>query len=262
MNKKLFLLVGEAIFFILLLMVVSIKTQASVMDGPNLGKYIYEEHEVLTQGQYSKVNDINDQLQTGKTPQRLYIVILDNDPEKPDGSDNMYKYLGIKSDDYYASNILQKWQDQDEKQSGDYGRASDDDFRDNMLVLYRNQGRIGFVGNSQNYITDYKLWKITFGKMHGIKSNNQIDSFMNISNSLVKPILYSVNVENASSSQWRDVEGEFIAGIIIAGVIFAILFLLLLFASNPAGADYSPDSYDNGFYDGSTFSNYQNNDRK
>lgn len=256
MSKKLYMLVGEIMFFFLLIIVTNVSVHASVMDGPNVGEYIYEQHEILTQDQYSKINDINNQLQTGNKRQRLYVVILDNDPQKPDASDRMYQYLGIKYNDEYAAKILQKWCGNQEY---------DDRSGDSMLVLYRNQGRIGFIpsGDSSIYLTDYKFWKLTFGKMNGVKTNTvdtQIDTLISISDKLVRPMLYSVNEKHASSSNWRIVNGEFIAGLIISGAIIFILILFIALGYNPAGADYTPDSYDNGFYDGYSYSNSQNDD--
>ncbi|WP_125591262.1 hypothetical protein [Companilactobacillus jidongensis] len=266
MSKQRYVLIGELIFFFLLLMVTNVRVQASVMDGPNVGQYIYEQHEVLTQEQYSKINDINDQLQSGKKYQRLYVVVLDKNPDVSDDSSYMTRYTGAIQSDEYAAGILKSWEEKSAKQSGNDDQAIDDAYKDNMLILYYDQGKIGFVPsvNAGMYMTDYKLWKITFGQMGGIKSNainRQADSLINISNKLVRPILYSVNVKDANSSQWRDVNGEFIAGIIIFAAIIFVLLLLFYLGLNPAGADYVPDSYDNGFFDGNNFSNYQNNDK-
>ncbi|WP_334328855.1 hypothetical protein [Companilactobacillus sp. HBUAS59699] len=252
MIKRACLMIGELIFFFLILLVTTNQVDGSFKDGPNLGRYIYEEHQVVTQKQYDEINEINDRLQTGKKIQNLYVAILDDDPTKPDDSDKIYKYLGIKFYDEDAESILKEWPDYNEN-------------KDNLIILYHNQGRVGFVPSelSQFYITDYKFWKITLGKMNGIRSggiDTQIDGLVNISNLLVRPILYSVNVKDAKSSKWWDVKSEFFGELMFFGFAIFILSMLIYFIINSAGADYAPDNYDNGFYDGYSYSNYQNHD--
>lgn len=252
MIKRTCLVVGELFFFFLLLIVTTNQVDASFKDGPNLGRYIYEQHEVVTQKQYYEINEINDRLQTGKKPQKLYVAILDNDPLKSDFGDKMYKYLGIKFYDDDAQAVLKEWPDYNE-------------YEDNLIILYHNQGRLGFVPatSSKLYVTDYKFWKITLGKMNGVRNggvDTQIDGLINISNSLVRPLLYSVNVKDAKSSSWWDVNSEFFGELMFVGFTIFILGLLIYFAINSGGADYAPDNYDNGFYDGYIYSNSQDRD--
>lgn len=52
--------------------------QAGGMGGPNTGDYVYEDREYITNGQYDKLEAINDNVDTGVNPQKLYIIIFDN----------------------------------------------------------------------------------------------------------------------------------------------------------------------------------------
>lgn len=51
---------------------------AGGMGGPNTGDYVYEDREYVTNGQYDKLEAINDKVDTGVNPQKLYIIIFDN----------------------------------------------------------------------------------------------------------------------------------------------------------------------------------------
>ncbi|MCS6105607.1 hypothetical protein DW277_17115 [Clostridium botulinum] len=75
--------------------------QAAGLGGPNVGDYIYEDQEVVTNQQYEKLEDINDQIETGPNPQRLYILVLsDNDSVRRFNylTDNDPKTKGIPED--------------------------------------------------------------------------------------------------------------------------------------------------------------------
>ena len=52
--------------------------QAGGMGGPNTGDYVYEDREYVTNGQYDQLENINDNIDTGVNPQKLYIIIFDN----------------------------------------------------------------------------------------------------------------------------------------------------------------------------------------
>jgi len=70
----------------LLGMIWSVKTvQAdSFSEGPNIGDYVYEDKEYITNEQYKELVDINRRINVGVNPQKLYIAISTKESDLDD----------------------------------------------------------------------------------------------------------------------------------------------------------------------------------
>ncbi|GEL90348.1 hypothetical protein [Pediococcus parvulus] len=140
--------------------------QAAGLGGPNVGDYIYEDQEVVTNQQYEKLEDINDQIETGPNPQRLYILVLiDNDSIRRFNylTDNDPKTKGIPED------IVNKTGEVLYGHNHYYDIDSDEngipDWKNNYLVYDLKNNRVYFDPSDQSssYITDLMFWKIKIG---------------------------------------------------------------------------------------------------
>src|SRR5699024_2175721 len=52
--------------------------QADGLGGPNTGDYVYENKEFITNAQYDRLVTINDNINAGVHPQKLYVLVFDD----------------------------------------------------------------------------------------------------------------------------------------------------------------------------------------
>lgn len=197
----------------------------------NIGYYIYEDKEYLTQKQVDKINAMNKKL---NNDENITLVIVDHIPIQ-DYSGVTYSSLTDEDQrKYYFSTLIDKFK------HADYERESFDDdkfFSDlsmgrNFILLSLKDKKVYWEPSSDTnrYLTDYKFWKLKFWlepALHSFDRQHQIDAVLELTEKLgqeVKP--FATGYPDKESASFEDINQK------VNGVkfFFKAFFLLLIFA--------------------------------
>jgi len=245
----------------------------SFSDGPNVGKYVYEDEQYITNSQYDRLAEINKRLDTGIYPQKLYLIISKNDEDLdgmsvPQGfvsTNDMRKavYLrdgysdfgdGYPGEEFYDN---QGYSDHEITQLNRHNTLLLYDIKHNVLCLMPST-------QSQNYITDYVFWKSKFGLNSRLKhgsDQNKIDAALDLANRL-EPKLQRVAESDTKlrANDFSNIEMklDYVCGWVIAIQIVVLLIYLKIRKKGDFGnpsEDIPDESYDAGFDEGYYYGN-------
>lgn len=247
---------------------------AKIQD-PNLGPYIYEQHEVLTNAQYQQIMRLNQKMKQGKRRQFLSLYIADRIPsnESVDG-DNL---SGTPNGAGYANSIGDTWNDRQtrkwDSESYDYDINYMKRFRlgnqRNVMVVGLKDHRIAVSGSgvTDEYFSDMKFDLLKWDLKDKLKSNDTdtqisaaVQVFSRVSNRII-----SQKAMNHDSLSWADFRGDIIGGIVF--VIFGGFLLLIIIhlwhnrGKGGGGASYADGEFDEGYVLGMMQGEQQDNDR-
>ena len=202
---------------------------------PNIGSYIYEDKEYLTQNQVDQINSINSQLVGGRNSQNITLVIVDHIPLHDDDLDSDAPLPVMSTEEEERSYI---------RTLADKFSNNDDDDGRNILLLSVKDCKILFQGShsTMSYLTDYKFWKmkqgVNFGKVPA-DSKGQIKYTIKLMEHLEKEIDNYTVYENGSktSSTFEDWHERFkiVTDIIklFLGIIVFVFGIGLIFSASP-----------------------------
>ena len=236
--------------------------QAAGLGGPNVGDYIYEDQEVVTNQQYEKLEDINDQIETGPNPQRLYILVLsDNDSIRRFNylTDNDPKTKGIPED------IVNKTGEVLYGHNHYYDIDSDEngipDWKNNYLVYDLKNNRVYFDPSDQSssYITDLMFCKIKIG-MNNLTdgtTTQRMEALFDLAERL-EPKLKKVadNKEFIYSKSYYDIKNIVNGVLLVLGIIVGLVIWFIIHRQNKnhphnsGGSELGNSDYDAGFDEG------------
>src|SRR5699024_4662781 len=163
------------------------------LGGPNTGDYFYENKEFITNAQYDRLVTINDNINAGVHPQKLYVLVFDDaddisnfvqttgaDVHSRDASSNIIGNVG--SNIGYLLYGREKYIDM---------RLDDDDIdnESNYLILDLKDKKVFFSASEQGdrYLTDLMFWRLKKGLSNDFKSNNedtQVQALFTLANRL------------------------------------------------------------------------------
>jgi len=263
--KKIRLIILALTFF--LGMTVTLKdVQADGMGyGPNTGEYVYQDKEYITNAQYDRLADINDDIYRDARPQKLYVIIVDNNRFDADiYGDSIKDYIGAAiggdGDEYgdsYGEALFGK-------KNSDYNA---DDGINNYLIYSLKSHQLIFAPSqdASSYLTDFKIWRYRLWLQPSLKfgsEDTQISAVMEMADK-VAPKLERVSQEDHDlhSVDYRDVSMVLGDLMLLAGfLIFAMIVIYFWndgHNGNNLGAeeDDNPD-YDAGFDEGSYYGSH------
>lgn len=236
--------------------------QAANLGGPNVEDYVYEDNEYITNQQYDQLAKINQQIDIGKNPQKLYIIVL------KDGTSvkNFYdvvgqgaKIKGIEADVVeHTGEVLYGHDKYYEMDSNAYGAT---DFENNYLICNLKDNRLYFNPSDQasGYLTDLKFWKIKRGlsaKLTSGSADSRMVAVLELADRLTPELKKVAQTPGMLHSiTWFEVKRNVETTLFFIGVILFILFLLWIHHKNknkPHHGDpnIGNSSYDEGFDEG------------
>jgi hypothetical protein len=160
-------------------------TNEPVPSQTNIGKYIYEDKDYLTQKQVNKINRINQKLFHQIGSQNIAIVIIDRIPIKHDSmATNQVDEKTQRSDYFY--DLVQKFSTEDLNRTyRDSSIIGEKIWAGRNILFYSVKDKqIYFQASSQSrrYLTDFKFWQLKWN-LFGLKSNDQktqLDSLLTL----------------------------------------------------------------------------------
>lgn len=248
---------------------------AAKIQDQNLGPYIYEQHEVLTEAQYQKIMALNQKMKRAKFKQYLCLYIADRIPsnESVDG-DNL---SGTPNGASYGSTILDTWNDRATRKWDDGLEDYDINYikryhmsaQRNMMVVGLKDHRIAVTGSdiTDEYFSDMKFDTIIWGLKNQLQSNDedtQIDAVMTVF-TRVSHRITSQKAMNHDSLSWDEFRGDVITGIFLV-IIGGFLLLIIIFlwrnrGKGGGGGSYADGEFDEGYVLGMMEGERQDNDR-
>ncbi|MYV17560.1 hypothetical protein [Furfurilactobacillus milii] len=267
--KQLFLLILSTSFILIVFSTNAYAFGNGTIDlpGPNLGKYIYEQHETLTVDQYNHIVSINHQLEHAKNPQNLYVVIVDHIPQyyQPDSKGD------VEPPDighYFGSSFLGQFIP--ESQNEDYAettRAQSAENRSSLLIIATKDHEVGMVSSEigYSYFTDYRFWTLRLGLNSSLKGSGdgQISALMTLFDRVSvkeKWMANSKSSEVKESPTWDDIQNRIIDAFVVL-LIILLAFRLWTHRGGRNGGNFNTDGgngYWDGYYDG--YYNEEQND--
>lgn len=241
--------------------------QAAGWGGPNTGDYVYENREYITNSQYDQLEAINNKIDQDVSPQRLYILITDDEDNLNYLADVGQANLTSKRKD---TTILGKTEQVLYGESHYYdmlldesGTGEDMDLTNNYLVMDLKHNKVYLNPSLQAslYLTDLVLWKAEWGLSSQLKSNNvdtQISALFQLANNL-EPKLVNVSATSKmlKSKDIYDVRTtlNYIGMAIVLIVVIIILIIIHNINKNKphhggGGSELGNSDYDAGFDEG------------
>ncbi|KRN98928.1 hypothetical protein IV57_GL000631 [Companilactobacillus kimchiensis] len=243
--------------------------KAAGMGGPNTGDYVYEDQEYITNAQYDKLADINDNIFSGVSPQRLYVLIFNNTSDVNyfngvnDISDIMSKSRRIDSTIvgktgealYGSSHYFDLESDTDENESLDIDN--------NYLIMDLQNNKVYLNPSLQGslYLTDLMFWQAQIGLASKLRSKNtdtKVAALFQLAGKL-EPKLKTVseNKKMLKSTDYYDVQQVVDTILMVLGVIIVIIVWIIIHRINKnkphhggGGSDLGNSDYDEGFDEG------------
>lgn len=237
---------------------------AEGMGGPNTGDYVYEDREYVTNEQYGQLSSINNQIYSGVSPQRLYILIFDNStdvnsfvkatgtyPKRHDISSAIVDKTGeaLYGHDHFYDMVM------------DYEDGGSLMADNNYLIMNLKDNRVYFNPSLQAslYVTDLMFWRLQQGLGSKLKSSDtdtKVSALFELAQRMgPKLVTVSEHKKMLKSTSMADVK-EVINNIeIIVGAI--VILLIVRHNKNhpgPSDPSYRPDydaGFDEGYYYGS-----------
>lgn len=243
-------------------------TQAANLGGYNVGEYVYEDDEVITNEQVAQLNRINQKINRGASPQELYLVLIgDSDSWKtftdsysnPDAADISESkgipglIIGKTGPAVIGS---QKYYDM-EMDDGD-----DLDNTNNYIIFNFKTNRFYFNPSewAQFYLTDLTVWKLMMGLNSQLKSGNsneQMDAIMKFAEK-VQPKLENVSQTSKllKALDYRQLMTRIKGTLAVIGFIVGITLIIFWKKKHPGsgnsggGSELGNSDYDAGFDEG------------
>lgn len=217
----------------------------------NIGDFIYEDQEYLTQEQVDTINAMNRKNIARNDHQYLTLIILNKIPleEYPNTSDE-------QSREFFLNTLQEKFHEEDDNRYNDIARSQHNQrLRDgrNFLLVSIQDRKTYFFGDYQmeQYLTDYKIWKMLLPINFGIQpadTDKQVTDTIKLMkkiNTTIGPISrFDDNYQHSTSFQdlrkkvWYvsyAIKAFFM--IMIVGTILAI-FLAIIFSPSSLSTYY------------------------
>lgn len=217
------------------------KYDQSIPADTNIGNYIYEDKEYLTQNQVDQINALNKKLHN---KENITLVIIDKIPLE-DYSLTSAPLSDDEQRQYYVSKLTDKFHDSDFEK---YMFADNEFYTDlangrNYLIVSLKDKKAYWEPSSETsrYLTDYKFWKMKFWyepALHSFDKQHQIDAALKLTQKLateIQPFTNSTSPDKESSS-FEDINEKFanvkfffkaIFFIFIFGIILVIIFSII-----------------------------------
>ena len=241
---------------------------AEGMGGPNTGDYVYEDREYVTNEQYGQLSSINNQIYSGVSPQRLYILIFDNStdvnsfvkatgtyPKRHDISSAIVDKTGeaLYGHDHFYDMVM------------DYEDGGSLMADNNYLIMNLKDNRVYFNPSLQAslYVTDLMFWRLQQGLGSKLKSSDtetKVSALFELAQRMgPKLVTVSEHKKMLKSTSMADVKRVINNIEIIVGAIVILFVILLIVRHNknhpgPSDPSYRPDydaGLDEGYYYGS-----------
>lgn len=196
----------------------------------NIGNYIYEDKEYLTQSEVDKINQMNKKL---GPQENITLVIINEIPIESDPSATI-PISDEEKRQYYINTLTDKFKESDYEKENftDDKFYSDLSMGRNFLIYSIKDKKLYWEPSSgtNQYLTDYKFWKIKFWyepALHSFDKQHRIDMVLKLTEKMgqeVKPFTKG-SYEPKESSSFEDINNK------IDGIkyFFKAIFLLFLF---------------------------------
>jgi len=252
-------------------------------EGPNVGDYVYEDKEYITNEQYDRIAAINRKIDTGVRPQHLYMIVSDSDDVIGDYSPrDEYDSQGHNSLNLPDSNVTEDFWDDTFKESDgsdDYFDDDDDDGmtsaeivdaetdlakKDNYLICDLKNNRIYFQPSTRAgaYITDLFIWKSTlvgvYPKLKMGSTEDKVDAALKVADRMT-PRMQNV-AESDTELTAMDFDDVDRFGYKVITVLVSLIVLISIFyfwgtnkdngGYGGGSADENNEDYDAGFDEG------------
>jgi len=246
-------------------------------DGSNVGDYVYEDEEYITNGQVDKINAINKRIDTGIYSQKLYVVISKDIGVVGDyHTDGQYR-KGITlpdstvTEDYFHS-ALDDIEDKQDPDDDDYDADASQRFENklnrsnNYLIINLEKNQIYFHPSTRGdrYITDFAVWRATFGTKAQMKvgsDESKINAAIRVAERLTPRIQQVSESDTKLKAQTFDDVDRIGYTIIFITIGLIVLISIPYFWGNHSGGSFPGDSgedtdnyyagFDEGYYYGS-----------
>jgi hypothetical protein len=236
--------------------------QAAGLGGPNVGDYVYEDSEVVTNQQYEKLEDINGQIETGPNPQRLYVLVLRDGSSIRhfnDLTDNDPKLKGIPQD------VVNKTGEVLYGHYHYYDIDSDEnglpDWKNNYLICDLKNNRVYFDPSDQadSYITDLMFWKLKFGLADLTSGNTdqRMEALFELAQRLNPELQKVANSKDfIYSKSYFDVKNIINSILFVLAIIVGLVIWFIIHQRNKnnphggGGSELGNSDYDAGFDEG------------
>lgn len=246
----------------------SVQTVDAVsLGGYNVGDYVYEDDEVITNEQVEQLDQINQKTDQGENPQELYLVLIGSNDTWKTFSDSFSnpnaaeipESKGIPG--LIIGNTGQAVIGRDKYYDLEMNHEADMDNTNNYIVFNFNTNRFYFNPSDQAgfYLTDLMVWKLMWGLNSQLKSGNsdeQMAAIMQFAKK-VQPKLEDVSQTNKllHSATYGDVSDRVKWVLAIIGIIIAIIVIVAWKKSHPGhrgggGSELGNSDYDAGFDEG------------
>lgn len=237
---------------------------AQGLGGINTGDYVYENKEFISNDQYDRLEEINNNIYEGAHPQQLYVLIFDDTDDidefvQETGADIHSKKMTDSIIGNIGSNIgyllygREKYIDM---------RLDNDDIdsESNYLILDLKDKKTFFSPSSQGdkYITDLMFWRLKRGLTADLKSNNedtQVSALFELAEKL-EPKMQDVaqsskKLKSKDFEYYNKIKNNIFSFIAIIFLIIVVYLLWRYFHNHPGnGSDLGNSDYDAGFDEG------------
>lgn len=234
--------------------------QAEGLGGPNTGEYVYQDQEYITNGQSDQLDKINDQIDRGANPQKLYLIIYDNDED----ASYINRFLSVPGHKKY---LISEYAGRALYGDNTYYNMNldgptDYDIQNNYLIMDLQDNRVILNPSLQGslYLTDLLLMKAEWGLRSQLYSDNT-DTKIAALFALAKKLEPSIQkvADNEKMLNYPTIDDIKSKVQITLGVIGIIIVLIILYAihrhnrNHPhrgGGLELGNSDYDAGFDEG------------